>query len=184
MRRAYDTWDESRKKPTANNCRKPRSDPQQRVLQTDNSRAGTTRIGRPLSFLRPKPHPYPNNWGEAGGFKNQVPTALRQGRTLDNHAADAQQRPTRESANFCSSLTNVLYVFSTWLEQFATREPEGISTKWHDSGHQLSWDRVRILPIHLRKRIQIAGEFSIRKLDFILTCEMPTQSLPLFHLIK
>ena len=49
---------------------------------------------------------------------------------------------------------------------------------------QLSHLWNNLVPINLYNQIQIAGNFSIRMLDFILTCEMPTQSLPLFHLRK
>ena len=95
-RRAYNTWDEGRKKsfkrkPTP--AKRPQSDPQQRVLPEDNSRAGSKRDWATSSFLRPKPHPNQPGW--AGGFKKRVPTTLQQGRTIDNYAVDAQQRPDR-----------------------------------------------------------------------------------------
>ena len=49
-------------------------------------------INRLLCFLRPKPHPQ-TTWVWAGGFKTEVPTTLQHGRTIDNYAANAQQRP-------------------------------------------------------------------------------------------
>ena len=79
------------RKPTP--TKRPQSDPQQRVLPEDNSRAGSKRDWATSSFLRPKPHPNQPGW--AGGFKKRVPTTLQEGRTIDNYAVDAQQRPDR-----------------------------------------------------------------------------------------
>ena len=81
------------RKPTP--TKRPQSDPQQRVLPEDNSRAGSKRDWATSSFLRPKPHPNQPGW--AGGFKKRVPTTLQQGRTIENYAVDAQQRLTASS---------------------------------------------------------------------------------------
>ena len=82
-----------KRKPTP--TKRPQSDPQQRVLPEDNSRAGSKRDWATSSFLRPKPHPNQPGW--AGGFKKRVPTTLQQGRTIENYAVDAQQRLTASS---------------------------------------------------------------------------------------
>ena len=82
-----------KRKPTP--TKRPQSDPQQRVLPEDNSRAGSKRDWATSIFLRPKPHPNQPGW--AGGFKKRVPTTLQQGRTIENYAVDAQQRLTASS---------------------------------------------------------------------------------------
>ena len=95
MRRACNTWDDGRKK-----TRQTTAENHDPTLKSACSNGQLTRRDNTdrsaLKFLAAEAPP-PKQLGRAGGFKKQVPTALRQGRTLDNHAADAQQRPTRES---------------------------------------------------------------------------------------
>ena len=86
-RRAYNTWDEGRKRTQANSNQKApirpstaRAPSGQLTRRVQKRLQLTRRVQKRLgssSFLRPKPHPNQPGW--AGGFKKRLPTTLQHG---------------------------------------------------------------------------------------------------------
>ena len=134
-----------KRKPTP--TKRPQSDPQQRVLPKDNSRAGSSKIGGPRVSCGRSPTPINRDGREGSKSESQQP--YNKGGLLTT------TRWTHNSALTASSGARAWYSFYPRLgpiSELSFKQPESTQP--------------------------------LKKKDFILTCEMPTQSLPLFHLIK
>ena len=132
------------RKRKATPTKRPQSDPQQRVLPKDNSRAGSTKIGGPRVSCGRSPTPINRDGREGSKSESQQP--YNKGGLLTT------TRWTHNSALTASSGARAWYSFYPRLGPISELISNPESTK------------------------------PLKKKDFILTCEMPTQSLPLFHL--
>ena len=134
------------RKRKATPTKRPQSDPQQRVLPKDNSRAGSSKIGGPRVSCGRSPTPINRDGREGSKSESQQP--YNKGGLLTT------TRWTHNSALTASSGARAWYSFYPRLGPISELISNPESTK------------------------------PLKKKDFILTCEMPTQSLPLFHLKK
>ena len=135
------------RKRKATPTKRPQSDPQQRVLPKDNSRAGSTKIGGPRVSCGRSPTPINRDGREGSKSESQQP--YKKGGPLTT------TRWTHNSALTASSGARAWYSF------------------YHTARAHI-WTYFK----------QPESTKPLKKKDFILTCEMPTQSLPLFHLRK